>query len=219
MPATAPVNPFPAPATVREVTREVLDRPEFTEPSRWHEILVEFLRAIQEWLGGLSGWSEANPTLARVIFVIALLLLVACLAHLLYLALADVLPFWRKHDRGTSATTPSEILDGAAHDWREALLFARRMLSENNPRRAIWVAHRVLLGLLDQQGAIKFAGWKTNSHYLRECAQAHPWYATFAELTALYEKTVYAKHSTPVNIAEAMLVRVDRIHGECGSPG
>ncbi len=218
MAATAPVNSFPAPATIREVTREVLDRAEFAEPSRWHETLLEFLNAIKEWLGSLSAWSEANPMLARLLFILALLLLIACLAHLLYLTLADVLPFGRKRDRGTQAPTPFEILEGAAHDWREALQFARRMLSENNPRRAIWIAHRVLLGLLDQQGAIKYAGWKTNSHYLGECAQAHPWYSTFAELTEMYDKAVYARRDASVDIAEALLGRVDRIHGESGSP-
>jgi len=219
MATTAPVNPFPAPATIREVTREVLERAEFTEPSRWHETLLEFLKAIKEWLGSLSAWSEANPMLARILFILAILLLIACLAHLLYLALADVLPLGRKRDRAAAAATPFEILEGAANDWREALQFARRMLSENNPRRAIWIAHRVLLGLLDQQGAIKFAGWKTNSYYLGECAHAHPWYSTFAELTEMYEKAVYARRNAPVDIAEALLVRVDRIYGEIGSPG
>ena len=219
MSATAQVNPLPAPATIREVTREVLDRPEFTEPSRWYEILLEFLKAIKEWLGSLSAWSEANPMLARILFVLAILLLIACLAHLLYLALADVLPLGRKRDSATAAPAHFEILEGAANDWREALQVARRMLTENNPRRAIWIAHRVLLGLLDQQGAIKFAGWKTNSHYLGECAQAHPWYPTFAELTEIYENAVYARRNAPVDIAEALLVRVDRLYGETSSPG
>ncbi|MGH7888823.1 MAG: hypothetical protein ACREPG_13255 [Candidatus Binatia bacterium] len=212
-------QPLPAPAAIREVTREVLDRPEFSEPSRWHEMILEFLRALKDWLAGLSAWSEANPMLARILFALAVLLLIACLAHLLYLALADVLPFGRKRDSASAAPAHFEILDGAANDWREALQVARRMLTENNPRRAIWIAHRVLLGLLDQQGAIKFAAWKTNSHYLGECAQAHPWYPTFAELTEIYERTVYARRNAPVDIAEALLVRVDRLYGETSSPG
>ena len=212
-------NALPDPATIRAVTREVLDRPEFTEPSRWHEILLEFLKAFKEWLNSLSAWSEANPMLARIIFVLALLLLIVCLAHLLYLALADVLPFGRKGDSATARAAHFEILEDAANDWREALQVARRMLTENNPRRAIWIAHRVLLGLLDQQGAIKFAGWKTNSHYLGECAQAHPWYPTFAELTEIYDNAVYASRNAPQDIAEALLLRVDHIYGETSSPG
>jgi phage shock protein PspC (stress-responsive transcriptional regulator) len=219
MSAVVQVNSLPPPDTIRAVTREVLAQPEFTEPSRWYEALIEFLKAIKEWLDGLSAWSEANPTLARVLFVLALLILIACLAHLLYLALADVLPFGRKRDAKTAPAAHIEILEGVANDWREALQVARRMLAENDPRRAIWIVHRVLLGLLDQQGAIKFAGWKTNSHYLRECAQGHPWYPTFAELSEIYDQAVYARRSTPANIAEALLLRVDRFYGEAAGPG
>jgi len=78
-------------------------------------------------------------------------------------------------------------------------------------RRAVWIAHRVLLGLLDEQGAIKFAGWKTNSHYLGECARSHPWYAIFAELSDLYERAIYARLLPPADAAEALLVRVNRL--------
>ncbi|HLN88092.1 MAG TPA: hypothetical protein VK200_16550 [Candidatus Limnocylindrales bacterium] len=219
MSAIIQVNSLPAPATIREATREVLERSEFTEPSRWYESLLEFLKAIKDWLDSLSAWSEANPMLARILFVLAILLLLACLAHLLYLALADVLPFGRKRYSETAAPAHFELLEGAANDWREALQVARRMLAENDPRRAIWIIHRVLLGLLDQQGAIKFAGWKTNSHYLGECAQAHPWYSTFAELTEIYETAVYARRNPPADIAEALLLRVDGLYGETSTPG
>jgi hypothetical protein len=211
------VNPAPAPQTIRAATREVLAQAEFTEPSRWWESLIEFLKSIKEWLNSLSAWADANPVLARVLFAIAVLLLIACVVHMLYLALADVLPFGRRRDSAKPSTAPLEILEGAASNWREALQLARRMLAENNPRRAIWIMHRVLLGLLDQQGAIKFAGWKTNSHYLRECAQGHPWYATFSELTDIYERAVYAKRDAPAETAEILLGRVDRLYGEAGS--
>ena len=208
MSAVAQPGPVPSPEIIREATREILERPEFTEPSRWHEIFLEMLKAIKEWLDALGAWSEANPILARVLFVVALLILLACLAHLLYLALADVLPFGRKKDTTTARSTRWEILEGTATNWRDALQVARDMLKEGNVRRAIWIAHRVLLGLLDEQGAIKFAGWKTNSHYLGECARSHPWYPTFAELTELYENAVYASRSTPANTADALVSRV-----------
>src|SRR6266540_1045592 len=149
--------------------------------------------------------------LARVLFVVALLILLACLAHLLYLALADVLPFGRKKDTTTARSTRWEILEGTATNWRDALQVARDMLKEGNVRRAIWIAHRVLLGLLDEQGAIKFAGWKTNSHYLGECARSHPWYSTFAELTELYESAVYASRNASVTTANALVGRVGQL--------
>jgi Domain of unknown function (DUF4129) len=214
MPAAAPPNQIPSPEVIREATREILSRPEFTEPSRWHEFFLEMFKAIKQWLDALGAWSEANPILARVLFIAALVVLLACLAHLIYLALADVLPFGRKKDRTAPRSTRWEILQGTATNWQEALMIARDMLREGNVRRAIWIAHRVLLGLLDEQGAIKFAGWKTNSQYLGECARSHPWYPTFAELTELYENAVYASRSAPANAADALVRRVGQLCSE-----
>jgi hypothetical protein len=214
MPAAAPPNQIPSPEVIREATREILSRPEFTEPSRWHEFFLEMFKAIKQWLDALGAWSEANPILARVLFIVALVVLLACLAHLIYLALADVLPFGRKKDRTAPRSTRWEILQGTATNWQEALMIARDMLREGNVRRAIWIAHRVLLGLLDEQGAIKFAGWKTNSQYLGECARSHPWYPTFAELTELYENAVYASRSAPANAADALVRRVGQLCSE-----
>lgn len=204
-------NQIPSPEAIREATREVLTRPEFTEPSRWYEIFFELLKTIKEWLDALGAWSAANPVFARVLFVIAILVLLTCLAHLMYLALADVLPFGRKKDRSTPSSTHWEILQGTAANWHEALKVARDMLREGNVRRAIWIAHRVLLGVLDEQGAIKFAGWKTNSHYLGECPRSHPWYPTFAELTELYDSAVYASRSASANTADALVNRVGQL--------
>src|SRR6266511_3121142 len=202
------ISQIPSPEKIREVTRGVLDRPEFAEPSRWYEIFLEMLKAVKEWLDALGAWSEANPVLARVLFVLALIILLACIAHLTYLALADVLAFGRKKDGTTPRPTRWEILQGTATNWHEAIKVASGMLAEGNVRRAVWITHRVLLGLLDEQGAIKFAGWKTNSHYLGECGRSHPWYPTFAELTELYENAVYASRSAPANIADALVSRV-----------
>jgi Domain of unknown function (DUF4129) len=210
---------IPSPETIRQATREILNRPEFTEPSRWYEIFAEMLKAIKDWLDALGAWSAANPTLARVLFFVALLILFLCLAHLIYLALADVLPFGRKKDGTTPRATRWEILQGTATNWREALKVAGDMLNEGNVRRAIWITHRVLLGLLDEQGAIKFAGWKTNSYYLGECARSHPWYPTFAELTELYENAVYASRSASAEAADALVRRVGQLCSETSGIG
>jgi hypothetical protein len=214
MPAAAYLDNIPAPEKIREATRLVLERPEFAEPPRWHEYLIELLAAIKDWLDKLGSWTEANPLLARIVFIIALVLLLACLGHILYLALAGVLPFRRKTDNGSRRPARWEILEGAATNWRAALQLARAKLSEGDLKRATWIAHRVLLGLLDQQGALQFAGWKTNSHYLRECAQAHPWRPTFAELTELYDQVVYASRDISADAVEALVLRVDRLCNE-----
>src|SRR6266545_8128985 len=121
MSAVAQPGPIPSPEIIREATREILERPEFTEPSRWHEAFLEMLKAVKEWLDALGAWSEANPVLARVLFVLALIILFACIAHLTYLALADVLAFGRKKDGTTLRSTRWEILQGKATNWHEAI--------------------------------------------------------------------------------------------------
>jgi len=64
---------------------------------------------------------------------------------------------------------------------------------------------------LDEKGAIRLAGWKTNSHYLGECARNHPWYSTFAELTETYEQSVYAHRITSLSSVESLVIRVDQL--------
>lgn len=217
MPSTTQLSEIPAAEQIREATRAILDRPEFAEPARWHQALFEFLRAVKGWLDRLAAWSEAHPTSARVLFILAVVVLLACLGHLIYLALADTLPFRRKKDEANGASARREILQGVATNWRDALRAARAKLTEGDPRRAVWIAHRVLLGLLDQQGAVQFAGWKTNSHYLRECAPSHPWHSTFSELTDLYEQAIYATRNVSVELVETLVSRVEEMCGEAGA--
>ena len=143
--------------------------------------------------------------------MILLVAAIGCLAHLLYLSLGDRLTFGRNKDADPVPRSRWQILEGTATNWREALDVARRMIDEGEIRRAIWIAHRVLLGLLDEAGAIRLAGWKTNSHYLGECARNHPWYSTFAELTEIYEQAVYAHRITPPSSVESLVIRVDRL--------
>lgn len=214
--AAVQLQPIPSPEKIREATRAILDRPEFSEPPPWYRFLFDIVNAVKEWLDRLGSWSQANPAWARVLFVVALVILLVCLAHVLYLALADALPFRRKKEFAAAQRARWEILEGTATNWRDALQLARATLKEGNVRRAIWIAHRVLLGLLDEQGAVKFAGWKTNSHYLKECASNHPWHATFAEVTALYEQAVYASRQISADAAEALVLRIDRLCGEAG---
>lgn len=213
------MSQIPPPEQIRETTQAILARGEFAEPSRWREMLIELLQAIKQWLDRLGSWTESHPDLARVVFIAALVLLLVCLAHLIYLALADVLPFGRRrHQPAPPPGARWHILEGSAANWRDALELARALVREGKLRRAIWIAHRVLLGLLDQQGAIKFAGWKTNSHYLAECAPSHPWRATFAELNELYEGAVYADRAAASDTTESLLARLDGFCREAGDP-
>jgi len=204
----------PDPETIRNVARQIVNQPEYNEPWPWLEKLVAFGNMIKEWLNNLEAWSAANPQLARVLAIAIVILLLLLLSHLLFLAFGDLVP-WKKN-RGNLPARSSrwEILEGTATNWREATALALRLLQEGNLRRAVWIAHRVMLGLLDERGAIKFAGWKTNSHYLRECAASHPWYTTFAELSSVYERAVYAQRPTVTTAVESLVQRVDAMTKE-----
>lgn len=217
MPLLSPAPTLPSPEQIREATRAVLERPEFAEPPPWNRMLLDIMMGIKDWLDRLSGWAEANPALARAVFIVALLLLLACLAHLLYLALADTLSFRRGRENRRGPTARWEILEGAASDWREALQLAHAKIAEGDLKRAVWIAHRVLLALLDQQGALQFAGWKTNSQYLRECAPAHPWHEIFRDLTELYEQAVYASRAVSAERVRASLQQVDGLCAQSGA--
>lgn len=199
----------PDPETIRIVTRQIINQPDFNEPWPWLEKLVALGNMIKDWLNHLEAWAAANPQLSRVLAILVVMLLLLLLIHLLYLAFGDLIPWKQSRNKPPARSSRWQILQGTATNWREAAQLALRLLQEGNLRRAIWIAHRVMLGLLDERGAIKFAGWKTNSHYLRECASGHPWYATFAELTAVYERAVYAQLATTANSVEDLVHRVD----------
>ncbi|HXF76069.1 MAG TPA: hypothetical protein VNN13_08250 [Methylomirabilota bacterium] len=62
-PAAQALRP-PAPDATREATREILARPQFTEPSRRYELVFQILRPIKEWLDALGAWADANPVTA-----------------------------------------------------------------------------------------------------------------------------------------------------------
>ena len=200
--------------TIRNVTRQIINQPEFNEPWPWLEKLVAFGNMIKDWLNRLEAWAAVNPQLARVLAILVVIISLLLLIHLLYLAFGDLMPWKRSRSAAQARSSRWEILQGAATNWREAAELALRLLQEGNLRRAVWIAHRVMLGLLDECGAIKFAGWKTNSYYLRECAASHPWYATFAELTSVYERAVYAHQATAAASIEHLVHRVDAMTKE-----
>lgn len=211
------VEKIPPSEAIRDAVQRVLERPEFAEPPPWNRFLADIMNGIRDWLDWLSGWSEANPALSRVVFIAAAVVLLACLGHLLYLALADTLAFRRRDEPAVGGKARWEILEGTADDWRDALQIARARLVEGDLKRAVWIAHRVMLGLLDEQGAIRFAGWKTNSQYLRECAATHPWRSFFSDLTALYEEAVYASRPIAAEHVAASVAEINRLCADRGA--
>ncbi|MGH7815951.1 MAG: DUF4129 domain-containing protein [Candidatus Binatia bacterium] len=214
MSPAAQLQRVPDAETIRKVTRQIVTQPEFDESWPWLEKIVAVLNAIKEWLDSLEAWAVANPQSARLLAILVVIVLVALLIHLLYLAFGDLLP-WKRGAKAAPARASSwEILEGAAKDWRAGAELALGLLKEGDLRRAVWIAHRVLLGLLDERGALRFAGWKTNSQYLSECAASHPWYDTFADLTEVYEHTVYGQQSAPAAAVELLVKRIDAMTKE-----
>ncbi len=208
MSTVAPLEGVPDAEAIRQATREILRRPEFSGPSPWEETLRSLLKMIHDSLSGLAEWSVQNPTLARIAAIVVALLMAASLIHILYLALADLWPFQKALRQTPDRSSRWDILEGVAANWREGLNVARRLLEEGDCRRAVWIAHRVFLGLLDERGAIRFAGWKTNAHYLSEVAPSHPWYSTFAEFTDLYDQAIYAHKPASQSSVHSLIARI-----------
>ncbi|MFM7201870.1 MAG: DUF4129 domain-containing protein [Myxococcota bacterium] len=193
------------PARIRAAVNETLARPEF--PPELEAPVRSFFERLGEWLqtmfAGISLWSAANPVPAWIVFCILLLLLIAIIVHLIY-TLSGGFNLGVKAARRTSPAS-WEILEGEGRSWAEGLMRAREALERGEHRRALWIAHRVLLGLLDERGLIHFAGHKTNQVYLQECERTAAPYPLLQALTELYEQAVYAAYPvSPENIGQQL---------------
>jgi hypothetical protein len=214
MSAAAQLQRVPDAETIRNVTQQIIRQSEFDDSWPWVDKIIALINAIKEWLNNLESWAMSNPQSARVLVILIVIVLLGLIGHLLYLAFGDLMPWKRGSKAAQARASRWDILEGAANNWREAVDLALRLLKDGNLRRAVWIAHRVLLGLLDERGVLKFAGWKTNSQYLSECAASHPWYATFAELTEVYDHAVYAQRSAAAASVERLVYRVDSMTKE-----
>jgi hypothetical protein len=182
-------------ALVRATTQEVLRRPEFHDlaTTPWYVDLVARLR---DWGLAFSRWAEAHPVQGWLVIAVLVLVLVGLLIHITYVAFGDVWSGQRRASDADRAALAWTVLEGAAMSWLAGIGRAQAALAAGDPRRAVWIAHRVLLGLMDEAGAIRFAAGKTNCDYLAECAPAHPWRELLGRLTGAYERIVYG-HRDP----------------------
>ncbi len=196
-----------SPEQVREITRAVLERPEFrAEPS----LLERFgSRLLQDILS----WFEANPELAGVLRVVLVIALVAILAYIAYVVgrEQDTLRLALTGSR-TGGSAP-EALEEIAPSWSEAVALARDALEAGDLRRALWIAHRVLLSTLDGMELLAFKRWKTNTDYLDECRDAGAPGSLLVELTDAYERVIYAHGELERESAARLLGRVESLAG------
>lgn len=209
--------PLTDPAQIHALATETLARPEFPKeldvPLR--SSLEQLAELLQGMFAGISLWSAANPVPAWIVFCILLLVLIAIVVHLVY-TLSDGFRLGRSSQRRPTHSS-WEILEGEAHSWAEGLARAREALAAGEHRRALWIAHRVLLGLLDERGLIHFAGHKTNQAYLSECASSAAPYPLLQTLTELYEQAVYAAHPVPPERVATQLQAVQLLSQEAPS--
>lgn len=200
---------------IRETTAEILSRPEFAEETP-RPFLEDILERLAEWLDSFGEWVMENPVLGWSVMAVLMLILVAVIAHMVYVLLGDV---WVKPATNVNVrktATQWEILEGKGETWLQGMERARIALKAGDMRQAVWISHRVLLGLLDEQGAIRFARSKTNSDYLGECDRSHPWNQTLRHLTEFYERVIYGHRTIE---EEALSPFLERIEGFARNKG
>src|SRR6266516_2946928 len=153
------------PEQVRQITQDVLARPEFRQNQTWTQFLLE--KSFQ-WLRRLAEWSEQNPFLYKILVVILTVILAVLLIHIVYTVVREFASL-RESSRDESGRRSLGALEGVAENWSEAFRLAKAALDAGDMYRALWITHRILLSALDRMDRVKFARWKTNTDYLREC--------------------------------------------------
>lgn len=201
-------NP-PAAAEIEQSVDEILRRPEFQGDALTNWV-GDMVRWVLDALGSLGGWAAANPTGRWILIVVLSLILAALLAHMGW-TIWRILP-----KRGglslSRAGKPWKTLEGRAASWPEALQLARRALSRGDLYGAVWISHRMLLGVLDERGAVEFANWKTNRDYLRECRGHEEGRRLLDRLSQAFDQIVYAHRHAPRGELEGLLNQVDEFY-------
>ncbi|MEE8587081.1 MAG: hypothetical protein V3T83_19745 [Acidobacteriota bacterium] len=205
-----PDGAVPDAEKVESVTREVLSRSEFQQGV--FEDWIEYAGSLL-WnrLSSLADWAEAHPTLRWVVAALLVAQLLLLVGHMLY-TIGKGIPSGRSiRQLGLSRAGAWEILDGKARSWEEALRVARRALAGGDLYQAVWIGHRLLLGLLDQKGALRFLKWKTNSDYLKECSSQADGYRLLRDFSQAYDDVVYAHREASSHGIEELLNQIDEI--------
>jgi len=185
--------PSPSAEAIRSATQAVLARKEF-QPQ--HDPL-DFLRKL---LSGLEGLGSGLPVWVGWLF------LAAATGLVIYL-LTRLLPGPSKAARKRDAQALVEVLEGAATTPEEALQRAREAWRQGDQRKALWIAHRLLLFALDAREAVSFAGHKTNGDYLAECPN-HP---LLHQLSGDYDRVIYAHREVDPQTVERYLQAVEEV--------
>ena len=203
----------PSPEQVRQITESVLARPEFRpEPSPFAWIW-RFL----EWLfRDLPVWATANPIMANLLMVALTIILIALLAHIGYVMVREFETLKANPPGSRAGKSSAEALAEIAPNWNRAVVLAREALEAGNLHRALWIAHRILLSMLDRMGLVAFKRWKTNRDYLTECRDPGTAGGLLSDLTLAYERVIYAHDAFERERAARLLARVEALAGRVG---
>lgn len=200
----------PAREAILATTREILNRPEFRSEPGWQQKLEGMRQWLEQSLVYLADWLRAHPVSQWLVVAGLLLLLGLLLLHLVRLVREEMRPRRRSEVLpGTSAGGPgSEV---RVPEWETMLQDVRQALRRGSSYLAIWHLHRWFLAWLDAQGFVRFARWKTNADYLRECSATHPVGATLETLSHLYDEIVYAHQDVPLDTVATLLSQVEHV--------
>ncbi len=193
---------------IQEVTKQVLERSEFGARP-WDDGIETLRETVLGWFASVGEWAlETHPAVRWTLLVVLSLVLAALVAHIVYVTL-KALP-----QRGVVRLDLSDragwrALEGAARNFDEALALAHASLARGDLYRTIWIAHRLMLALLEKKGLLGFAKWKTNSQYLRECKDRGQAYDLLRSLTEAYEHIIYAHRPSSRGKVETLLSQID----------
>jgi hypothetical protein len=197
-----------SPEQVRRVTQSVLGEPEFQKSVNWVNLVFEGFR---NFLLKISEWAASNPDMAKVLMIVLGVVLALLLGHIAYTIIREFVSMRANEDTGPLQARPLQALEGIASNWSDAFQLAKAALEAGDIYRALWITHRVLLSAMDRMELLRFARWKTNRDYLRECRSDHAASKTLADVSDAYERVVYAHHSIHSDQAASLLNRVEAL--------
>lgn len=199
----------PSAAEIQKATDEILAGAEFTTPKQENRLVQWIIDA----LDGLGQWAADHPEPAKVLMIVLMTVLVVLVIHMIYVTLAELR--LAQTAGAKPGRTPSVVvaLEGTANNWQEAIEAVRTALRQGNGYQAIWILHRLFVGVLDEKGHLHFTRWKTNADLLAECAPEISEYPLFEHITAHYERVIYAHTPTPIEEITALLDAVVQVQG------
>ncbi len=178
---------------IQRAAEEIVNQPVFLRSDQAKALEEAMIDRAADWFRELGQWAESSPDSARLLTYGLIAVLLALIVHMAYVFIAEIARNTAdggKSPKGRGASVVA--LEGQAADWSDALAQARAALKDGDRRRAVWIAHRLLLSALDQGGRLAFAKWKTNRHFLAECGGEDEDAALLRRLTGIYNRLVYA---------------------------